>query len=118
MPRTALAIVDIASQGGIANVSFAAADFANGNMFDNDGNTILLAKNPTGGTITMTVRAVADEAGRTVDLALLIPLTSGQAIVGPLRGAWWNQRVTDAGKVYVDWSATGCTVAVLRQPPG
>ena len=117
MARTALAITDVPNQGGIANITFASADQPNGNMFDNDGNTVLLVKNPTGGNITLTVRAVADEAGRAVDLALVVPLTSGQAVVGPLRGSWWNQRVTDAGKVYVDYSATGCTVAVLRLAP-
>ena len=116
MARTALAVTDVPFQSGIANISFTAVDQPNGNKFDNDGNTILIVKDTGGGNCTVTVRAVADEAGRSVDLVLVVPLTTGIGIMGPFRAQWWNQRAApDVGAVGVDFSTgTGVTAAALR----
>jgi hypothetical protein len=119
MPRTAIPVTDIGFQAGIANVSFAAADFTNGNKYQNDGgDVVLLVKNTTAGPINVTVRAVADEAGRSVDKVLAVPATTGIMVAGPFRQAWWNQRTApDVGAVGVDYSATGLNVAALRLNP-
>lgn len=116
MARTAIALQDVPFQSGIANITYTAADNANGMKFDNNGNTLLIVKNTGAGACTVTVRAVADEAGRTVDLVLVCPITTGFLIAGPFRTQWWNQRVApDVGSVGVDFSTgTGVTVAVCR----
>lgn len=114
MARTSIAIQEVASQSNIAAVTLGAVDSVNGMMFPNDGQTILLVQNADAAPKTVTVASVADEAGRTGDQ--VITVAAGKiAIVGPLRQAWWNQRSSDAGNVYVDFSAaTSTTVAALR----
>lgn len=116
MARTAIAIVEVPFQNGIQNITYAAADQPNGMKFDNDGSTLLLVINTGAGACTVTIRAVADEAGRTVDVVLVVPITTGRAIAGPFRPQWWNQRVApDVGAVGVDFSTgTGVSVAALR----
>lgn len=118
MPRTALPVTVVPFQVEIDNLTLTAADFTNGNKYENDGQTVLVIRNPTGAGITATIKSVKDEAGRVGDLAVLVPATTGIGFVPPLRPAWWNQPSgVDAGTVQVDWSATGCTVAVLRITP-
>lgn len=114
MPRTAIAIQEIPFLGSGA-ISFAAADAVNGMLFPNDGKTVLLVKNGGASAITLTVVSVADEYGRSGDIAP--PVAAGEErIVGPLRPALFNQRSgADAGKVYVNFSSgTSVTVAALR----
>lgn len=64
MPRTTIARSTVT--GGITLnglVTEADADQANGNSFDNtDGNALLVVRNTTGGSITITVTSVADPA--------------------------------------------------------
>lgn len=117
MPRTALPVTEVPFQAEIDNLTFTSADQPNGNMFDNDGKTVLVVKNTTGGPITLTVQSVADDAGRVGNLSVVVPATTGIGFVPPLRQAWFNQRAADVGKVYLDWSAAGATIAVLRLQP-
>lgn len=118
MARTAIPVTQAPAQGGIANLTFTAADAVNGMMYDNDGLTVVVVKNTGAGACTVTARSVADEAGRTQDLALIVPITTGIGFIAPLRRAWWNQRAADVGKVYLDFStATGVSVAVLQLQP-
>lgn len=113
MPRTSLAVQSVPFQKG-AGITYAAADTVNGNMFDNDGNTVLIVKNAGAGAINVTVTAVDDEAGRSVNLVQNVAATS-DAILGPFRTPWWNQRGSDLGKVYVDFSGAASVAALKLQ---
>jgi len=118
MPLTAIAITTVARNAKIDDVATVAADDVNGNKYFNDGFTVLYIKNPTGGAITVTIVSVTDEAGRTGDLSVVVPATTGIGLVGPLAPKWWNQRASpDVGSVKVTWSATGATVAALKLTP-
>ncbi|CRF28840.1 Uncharacterised protein [Mycobacterium tuberculosis] len=116
MPRTAIAVQTIGFQSG-TTISYAAADATNGMLFPNNGQTVLVVKNASAGSINVTVKAVADEAGRSVDLVQAVA-AGADAIIGPLRPAWWNQRSADLDKVYVDFSAAASvSVAALKLQP-
>jgi hypothetical protein len=91
----------------LADVTMNNSDQANGNEFTNDGKTELHVLNGDGSARTLTVSGVADENGRTQDLAIAI--SAGKtARIGPFRPRGYNQ--TD-GKVYLSWSV-GTTTAV------
>lgn len=114
MPRTSIPITTVGFQQG-TEISYTAADSTNGMMFANDGFTVLVVKNASAGAVNVTINAVADEAGRSVNYVQAV--TAGkEAIIGPLRPAWWNKRSgTDLGKVYVDFSASASvSVAALK----
>lgn len=115
MPRTSIAVEEIPWQGGDNDLTFSAVDAANGMMFPNDGKTVLLVRNADAAAKTVTVRAVPDPFGRSVDLALVIA-AGKTAMVGPLAPVAWNQTSgADLGRVYVDFSAaTSTTVACAR----
>lgn len=112
MPRTSIAVQSVPFQGA-AGVTYAAADVTNGNMYDNDGGTVLIVK-AGAGAVTVTVTAVPDEAGRAVDLVQAVAANT-DAIIGPLRTGWWNQSGTDLGKVYVSCSAAASVAALKLQ---
>ena len=114
MARTAIAVQEIAYLGSGA-INFSAADATNGMMFPNDGRTVLLVKNDGTSAITATVVSVADEYGRTGDIAPTV--AAGEIrIIGPLRSGLFNQKNgADQGKVYVNFSAdTNVKVAAVR----
>lgn len=116
MPRTSIPITTVGFQQGTTH-AYTAADSTNGMMFTNDGMTILVVKNASGASINVTVNAVPDEAGRSVNYVQAVG-AGAEATIGPLRPAWWNQRNTDTGKVYVDFSASASvSVAALRLQP-
>lgn len=113
MGRTSIAVQTVPFQRG-ATVTFTAADATNQMVVVNDGQTILLVKNGSASSINVTITAVADEAGRSTNLVQAVA-AGAEAILGPFRPAWWNQRSTDLGKIYVDFSAgTSVTVAALK----
>lgn len=114
--RTSIPIQTVPFQKGAAIV-YNAVDSGNGMMFENDGNTVLIVQNNGGSPVNVTVRAVPDEAGRSVDHVQAVG--AGQvAILGPFRQRWWNQTAQDMGKVYVDFSASASvSVAALRLQP-
>lgn len=116
MARTAIPIQTLPRNGAIANVSWTAADAVNGHEFRNGGKVVFLAKNTDAAAHNATVKSVADEAGRTGDIAIAIPATSGYSIAGPFRPAWFNQRAAaDLGKVFVDIDvATGVSFAAVQ----
>lgn len=111
--RTSIALQTAPFQGG-ASISYAAADVTNGNKFDNDGSTVLVVKNTGAAAINVTVTAVPDEAGRSVNLVQSVA-AGAEAIIGPLRTGWWNQRGADLGKVYVSCSAAASIAALKLQ---
>jgi hypothetical protein len=115
MPRTALPIIDVPVNAEIDSITFSTADQTNGNAYPNDGKTHLIFQNTTGAAITATIVSVADEAGRTGDLTVVVPATTGIGYVPRLRQPWWNQQSgVDAGSVLINYSAAGLKVAALR----
>ena len=115
MARTAIPIQDVPLLGD-ADVTWNNSDQANGMIYPNDGQTILLFKNGDASSHTPTVRSVTDDAGRTGDKAPTIA-AGVTHIVGPLRPQWFNQRNADLGNVYLDFSAgtpTTFQVAAIR----
>jgi len=126
-----LALVDVVPQQSVACVPVE-ADLANGNMFLNDGTSLLAVFNETdpGAVATVTIWAVADEAGRTGTGANALPYPNAsigyqttvaadaKAIFGPFRMAWWNQTSVNLGYVYVSVSTLGdvpgCKLAVIN----
>lgn len=107
MPRTALAITDIAL-GAAAQLTGAGADQANGMNFPNAGDLLLVIYNGDGATRTVTVASVPQAPlGRIGDIVRAIT-TLGIGVVGPLRPDAFNQ---SDGTVNVDFSA-GTTSAV------
>jgi hypothetical protein len=117
MPRTSIAVEEVPFQSYDNDITFSNVDAANGMMFPNDGQTVLLVKNADATSKTVTVRSVQDENGRTGDL--VVTVAAGKtAWIGPLRQKLFCQRSTDAGMVYVDFSAaTSTTVACMRFNP-
>jgi len=119
MARTLLAVQNVPQFNGLTPIVWTAVDSVNGMMFPNDGQTIVLVRNNDAASKTATMRSIADEHGRTGDIALIVPAASGgvpgEAIFNPENQALFNQVGADAGNVYLDFSAaTATTVAVLR----
>jgi hypothetical protein len=104
MARTAVALQDMSVQPSSAAVTLTTVDAVNNNMVPNNGNTLIVIQNPTGGSLSATVVSTSDQFGRTGDL--VISLAAGEIrAVGPLPAAVWNQRSTDIGFVYVNPAA-------------
>lgn len=113
MARSSIPLTTVGFQQG-TELSYVPADSANGMMFENAGDTTLYIKNASGGSINVTVNAVADEAGRSVNYVQAVG-AGKEATIAHLRPAWWNQRSSDVGKVYVDFSASASvSVAALK----
>lgn len=109
--RTSLPVQEIPNQGSGAIV-YSASDAANGNMFPNDGRTVLIANNPTGGALAITITSVPDEFNRTGDIT--VNLAAGETrLFGPLAQRAWNQSTADVGNVYVA-PAAGLNLAAVR----
>jgi hypothetical protein len=119
--HTAITVQAPAQFGGIQNVTLTAADSANGMMFLNDGKTVLVVVNNDVAAKTVTIVSVPDENGRTGDIVLVVPAAAGGfpgiAITDQLPTALFTQQSTDAGNVYVSFSAsTNLKVAAIRVP--
>ena len=113
MPRTAIPIQEIANQSAIDNISWTAADAANNHEFENDGDTLLLAKCTDASGKTVTVVSVADEHGRSGDKAISVSATTGFSIGGPFLPTIWNGAGTNKTSVNVS-AATGLSLAAVR----
>ena len=85
---------------------------ADGAQFDLLGGEIIVARNTSGGALSLTLKAVADDQGRTVDLVESVAAGATIAI-GPLKQSGWRQ---STGKCHVDVSADGFSVILLTQP--
>lgn len=114
MPLTALAITEAIDNREIDNITLVAGDNVNGMHFVNTGEIVLIVRNPTAGSLTMTVVSVADRHGRTGDLSVVVP-AAGTGFVSLLQPELWNQKTgTTAGSTHLTFSAAGLTVAALR----
>ena len=143
MARTAFPVLSVVPQESL-NITAAlnASDPVNGNMFLNNGSTIMEVVNGSAVPCIVVITAVADPAKRLgyqpyiagtppPVLPAGIPqaqvlytgyraqiAAGGSAIFGPFRQSWWNQTVTDIGYVYVnfyktDYTAASATVGAL-----
>lgn len=113
MPRTSIATQTLSFQSGAA-ITLSAADSANGMLFSNDGETLLVVRNASASSITVTVVSVADLYGRTGDISATVA-AGAFWISGPLEPSIWNQTSSDLGKTYVNFSsATSVTVGAIK----
>ena len=110
MARTSIPVTDQPNEGS-TEISYTSGDATNDMKFVNTGTVILLVS--VGGTQTqITVKAVADMAGRSVDET--VTTTSNEVIFGPFTQSWWNQQ-DGTDEVYVDLdNDTDVNVAALR----
>lgn len=110
MARTDIPVTDQPNEGS-TEISYTSADATNDMKFVNTGTVILLAS--VGSTqTTITIKAVDDMAGRSVDEAKTV--TSSEVVFGPFTESWWNQQ-DGTDEVYVDLdNDTDVNVAALR----
>lgn len=117
MARTDLPTATPLSQAGVVNPTFTAA-IVDGHMFSNDGNIWLEVLNNDASAKTITIQTGAVEQGDLAidDRTMVVP--AGQVgYIGPFPPSPYNQvSGADAGKVYIDYSATtSVTVCLFRK---
>jgi hypothetical protein len=112
MAFTAFATTSVAP-GAAGLVTYAATDNVNGNAVTNNGLVELRLKNPTAGSLTVTVASVADSYGRIGDIVQAIA-AGAEYVVGLLPPSLWNQRSVDVGTVHVTFSGAGITMAAIQ----
>lgn len=119
MARTALPIISplgsypaLPLGAGSAAFVFTAPDAVNFNSFVATGRELLLVNN-TGTTATITVHSVVDPSNRTGDITTYSVAGSTFAVLGPFKLPGWQQA---DGTIWVDCSAVGVTLAVVRLP--
>jgi hypothetical protein len=111
MARTNLTPQNAASSGLAA--SYAAGDNTNGMQFAYHPRRVLHVKNTTGAPINVTVPIPATVDGKAVaSQVVAVPATNGERFIGPFPSAYQQAD----GNVYVDFAATGTTVALLELP--
>jgi len=125
MARTALPIITVIPQQSIPIVG-QLADIANGNMFLNDGTSLVHVYNGNAGVCTVTVYAVPDDAGRTGTSADAVALPNASIgyqyamdpdevrLFGPFKQAWWNQTSEDVGYVYINFAVAAGNGVVVK----
>lgn len=118
MPRTAIAVQEVAFQGNAA-ISFAAFDQPNGMKFPADGRTVLIINNAAGVPRNVTLISVPESRyGRSAPSAqTAIAIAAGAIrLIGPLPPEVWNQQSgADQGFAQVDIDVgTSVTVAAVR----
>lgn len=102
MARTEIEVEHAPFQGTIQPTD-QPADATNGMMFLNDGQTVFIVNNNSSSDVTVTVVSERDEAGRYQDQEIVI--NNNSRVFNLMRQFLWNQRASDIGKVYVDFSA-------------
>lgn len=103
------------SAGDLSVTALDSVDNTNGNSWVGNGRDLMVIQNPTAGAITVTLTSVADQLGRKGDItAYSIPANTGFMFFwfGSLIG--WAQDAQ--GTIYLDASATGLKIKVLRIP--
>lgn len=103
------------SAGDLSVTALDAVDNTNGNYWLGNGRDLMVIENPTAGAITVTLTSIADQFGRKGDItAYSIPANTGHMFFwfGSLIG--WAQDAQ--GSIYLDASATGLKVKILRLP--
>ena len=85
MPATALTVATGLPFGeGVANANLQAVDAVNNNKFANDGKTILVVRNASGGSLTPTLKIPKNQlANVAFDKALPAISNNNTAVLGP-----------------------------------
>jgi hypothetical protein len=111
MARTNIPVQDL-PVGGLAALTWTNSDSTNDHDFLNDGSTILIMRNSDAATKAVTIKSVTDDRGRTGDIAITVPATTGLSLVPLLPPALFNV----GGRVQVDLatSAAGFQLAAVR----
>jgi len=92
----------------------AAADIVNQNAIPHTGKEIILAKNSSGGALTVTITSIADSVqGRTGDITAASLAASELALFGPYPVDGWRQA---DNRLYLQASGVGILFTVLRLP--
>lgn len=115
MARTTLsAVVSPAFGDGVADTSAEAVDNANGNDFANDGKTVMVVENGSGGSLTVTLSLPAGPKTANEAITKTLAVADGkEAHFGPFQLSLYNQ---SNGRVNVDWSTgTSVTAAIIQQ---
>ena len=108
--------------GGINGLTFTGSTQALGMYLVNTPNkTRLLAMNGDASTKTVTIVSVADEYGRTGDIALVVPAAVGGVpgigYAGPFDPTMFGQGGANTGQIYVNTSAdTSLSLAAVTDP--
>jgi hypothetical protein len=113
MARTALATQDVADEGVVITATAANVD---GHTLDGGGDVILKVINGSGGSINVTVQTAETVDGLAVADQVVAVAAGATKYIGRFRPSVYDRPTgaTDAGKVYVDFSAvTSVTVAAL-----
>lgn len=113
MARTALTTIQAVDTGVVK--ALAAAN-ALGHSIDGGGSVLLEVANASGGSINVTVQTAATVNGLAVADQVVAVAAATTKIIGPFRPAIYDRASgdTDAGKVYVDFSAvTSVTCAAI-----
>lgn len=113
MARTALATQQSVDEG--ITVAFTAAN-ADGHSVEGGGDVILLIENGSGSSINVTVQTAATTDGLAVSDQVVAVAAGALKAIGPFRPTTYDRAsgASDAGKVYVDFSAvTTVTCAAL-----
>lgn len=109
MSTTTLTVQQIVKTGLTESLAAANAD---GSYVPNDGRTFLHVKN-SGSQITLTVETPGTVDGNAIaDLAVVIPATSGDKMIGPFPPGTYNQ-ADDTIKITFS-SVSGVTIGALR----
>ena len=110
--RVEIPIQALSPNGGSdTEVTLTAGDASNHHYFSNNGKTILLVKNASGGPLTVTVSSVACSHGRTGDLSITIA-DGKYGLVSQLDPHMFNQiGAGNLGKVFFSVS-TGSSVSL------
>lgn len=110
MARTALTEQAITSAG--LEATYAAAN-VDGNKFNNTDRTLFHVKNASGSDVTLTFQTPGTVDGLAIAERTVV-CSAGEERLWRGQPSIYNQPSTDAGMVYVDYSAvTDVTVAVL-----
>lgn len=113
MARTTVTAIDPTVAG--TNLTFSAADQANGNDCLFNGDVMINVVNTNAATRTITITANgAKEKGITIpNITATVPATTGNILIDDIPRDYYVQA---DGKIYIDWSAaTNVTFAVIRK---
>jgi len=110
MGLTTLTVQEIVRAGLTPVLAAANTD---GSYIPNDGRVFLQVKNTNGAAVTVTIDTPGSVDGNAIaNLAVIIPLTSGDKLIGPFPPAIYNQ---SDGTIKVTFSAvTDVTIGAFR----
>lgn len=114
MPRTAIPVVELTTENGLAISSFTNADQANDHEIANPGSDVLLiARCIAGSAQTLTVPSITTPDGFSKSIAIVAP-ANGLVVFGPFRAALWNT----SGLLYLNLTDnTGVTFCAVKIYP-